>query len=524
MALSSLFVLSMALAAVAAPLSWPLEPRDTLNDGNGAGDTATKGLLVQFMVLDDGTATAANNISTALTAAVPAIDDEAATLSWFGARVNNGNASDCFVVFDTFADDAGRAAHLGGAVAASLISQSPTFVNGLSIDPYDILAVKATDNGGSDVTLGLRILFTAQEDKISDVQQFCRDSLVLVQAEPGTVNWQCIQLPGTATFGILDSFPDQASRDAHLAGEVAKNLFAIVPTLLTGPPDVQQIDVIAATVKSAAPVSPASSTATITNSAKLGLLVPFTAQPDTAADVQSFVQGATPLAAAEPRTLQWFGASLQNITDNELIVFDTFATEEDREAHLGGQVAAGLLSQIGALSSLNVIPYDIFAIKSTNDDAAVASPTSGVTVGLRIFFNASSESTIPQVHQFCGDSLALINAEPGTKNWICGQIPNTQTFLILDSFDNEDSRNVHLQGKFAQSLFGIAGTLIDTPDVQMIQIFAGTSKPEDDGVSDPQSEAGATATTSVTSVSTTASSQGVPSTTSAAPVTDVPSL
>ena len=68
---------------------------------------------------------------------------------------------------------------------------------------------------------------------------------------------------------------------------------------------------------------------------------------NTAAAVQQFVTDATPLAAAEPGTLQWFGAQFENKTEQDFLIFDTFATEAARDAHLGGDVAAGLLSQIG---------------------------------------------------------------------------------------------------------------------------------------------------------------------------------
>lgn len=232
-------------------------------------------------------------------------------------------------------------------------------------------------------------------------------------------------------------------------------------------------DVVAASLKATdtpivtpdakADIETSSGTPSLTNSATVGLLVPFTAREDTAESVKTFVQGATDLAAAEPGTLQWFGSAVQNVTTADFLVFDTFANAADRDAHLAGDVAAGLLAQIGthffspqaaaplllsvltpraaaaSLTTIDVIPFDILAIKSKNDAAAAtSSATAGVTLGLRVLFNATSADTVAQVQDLCRSGLAQIEAEVGTLNWICGQVPQTQTFVILDSFATED--------------------------------------------------------------------------------------
>jgi hypothetical protein len=45
----------------------------------------------------------------------------------------------------------------------------------------------------------------------------------LVEAEPATTAWFAVRL-GPSTFGIFDVFPDEAGRQAHLAGRVAENI------------------------------------------------------------------------------------------------------------------------------------------------------------------------------------------------------------------------------------------------------------------------------------------------------------
>lgn len=67
----------------------------------------------------------------------------------------------------------------------------------------------------------------------------------LVEAEPETKAWFAIKM-GPASFGIFDVFPDDAGRDAHLAGKVADALKARAGELLQTPPQTEKIDVIAA--------------------------------------------------------------------------------------------------------------------------------------------------------------------------------------------------------------------------------------------------------------------------------------
>jgi quinol monooxygenase YgiN len=54
-----------------------------------------------------------------LRSAVPLVNDEPATISWFA--IQEGPSS--FAIFDTFDDEAGRDAHLAGKVAAALMER-----------------------------------------------------------------------------------------------------------------------------------------------------------------------------------------------------------------------------------------------------------------------------------------------------------------------------------------------------------------------------------------------------------------
>lgn len=51
---------------------------------------------------------------------------------------------------------------------------------------------------------------------------------------------------GPTTFGIFDSFDDEAGRQAHLEGEIAKALMDNADRLLAKPPQIDKVEVLAA--------------------------------------------------------------------------------------------------------------------------------------------------------------------------------------------------------------------------------------------------------------------------------------
>jgi len=55
-----------------------------------------------------------------LTGALPLVEDEPGTRTWYAVRMDASN----FGIFDTFDDDAGRQAHLSGKVAEALLPRS----------------------------------------------------------------------------------------------------------------------------------------------------------------------------------------------------------------------------------------------------------------------------------------------------------------------------------------------------------------------------------------------------------------
>jgi quinol monooxygenase YgiN len=95
------------------------------------------------------------------------------------------------------------------------------------------------------VTVGLLVRLEAKPGKEADVERLLESGLALVNEELDTTAWFAIRM-GPSTYGIFDVFPSDAGRQAHLKGRVAEALVAQAGDLFSEPPDIGQIDVLAA--------------------------------------------------------------------------------------------------------------------------------------------------------------------------------------------------------------------------------------------------------------------------------------
>lgn len=95
------------------------------------------------------------------------------------------------------------------------------------------------------VSVALFVQLKSKPGKEGDLEAFLRAGLALVQEEPATMAWFAVRF-GPSTFGIFDAFPDDAGRQAHLSGRVAAALMARAPELLSEPPTIEKIDILAA--------------------------------------------------------------------------------------------------------------------------------------------------------------------------------------------------------------------------------------------------------------------------------------
>ena len=102
-----------------------------------------------------------------------------------------------------------------------------------------------TKENANRTTAALWVRLEAKPGKEADVESFLINALSIVQDEPATTTWYAMKL-GPSTFGIFDTFPDEAGRQAHLSGRVAALLKAEGSKLLTQMPSIEKVVVLAA--------------------------------------------------------------------------------------------------------------------------------------------------------------------------------------------------------------------------------------------------------------------------------------
>jgi quinol monooxygenase YgiN len=95
------------------------------------------------------------------------------------------------------------------------------------------------------LTRSLFVRLEAKPGKESDVAAFLMQGLELANQERTTPLWFAFRL-GPTTFAIVDAFQDEAGRQAHLNGPIAKALMAQAPTLLATPPVIEPMEVLGA--------------------------------------------------------------------------------------------------------------------------------------------------------------------------------------------------------------------------------------------------------------------------------------
>jgi quinol monooxygenase YgiN len=80
--------------------------------------------------------------------------------------------------------------------------------------------------------------------------------------------------------------------------------------------------------------------------AKYALLAVLESKPGKEIEVENFLKLAQPLAEKEPGTLTWYALKFG---PSKFGIFDTFADEKGREAHLNGEIAKALMAKANDL-------------------------------------------------------------------------------------------------------------------------------------------------------------------------------
>ncbi|HSQ30298.1 MAG TPA: antibiotic biosynthesis monooxygenase [Gemmatimonadaceae bacterium] len=93
--------------------------------------------------------------------------------------------------------------------------------------------------------LGLFVRLEAKAGKEDEVAAFLKQGLQLANEERTTPLWFALRI-GPTTFAIFDSFENEAGRQTHLNGPIAKALMAQAPHLFATPPSIEPVEVLGA--------------------------------------------------------------------------------------------------------------------------------------------------------------------------------------------------------------------------------------------------------------------------------------
>jgi quinol monooxygenase YgiN len=92
--------------------------------------------------------------------------------------------------------------------------------------------------------LALYVPLKAKPGKEKDLEEFLKQGAAMSAQEPGTVTWYALD-EDDGRYSIFDTFEDEAGRDAHLNGPIAKALMAKADELLAEPPQIHKVKLVA---------------------------------------------------------------------------------------------------------------------------------------------------------------------------------------------------------------------------------------------------------------------------------------
>ncbi len=94
------------------------------------------------------------------------------------------------------------------------------------------------------VEVALVVKLTAKSGAEEELAEFLTGALPLANAEEGTPVWMALR-SDQQTFWIVDAFPGEAERKAHIDGAIAEALFANADRLLATAPEINPSEVLA---------------------------------------------------------------------------------------------------------------------------------------------------------------------------------------------------------------------------------------------------------------------------------------
>jgi quinol monooxygenase YgiN len=106
------------------------------------------------------------------------------------------------------------------------------------------LSVVWSGGTNSMAKYALYVSLKAKPGKEKDVEAFLKQGAEMAKKESGTVSWFGLK-EDECNYSVFDTFNDEAGRDAHLNGEIAKALMAKASEMFASQPQIHKINILA---------------------------------------------------------------------------------------------------------------------------------------------------------------------------------------------------------------------------------------------------------------------------------------
>lgn len=199
-----------------------------------------------------------------------------------------------------------------------------------------------------------------------------------------------------------------------------------------------------------------------------GLLVQLEARHGLEQELETFLDAVQTKAQDEPGTAAWYAWKCGRV---DYGIFELFAGEEERNAHLAGPIAQALREEADALlmHPPSIHPVEVLSSKlppAAGEDAALK--------GLLLSFEAKS-GRATQLEEFLCSARALVMQEPRTSAWFALSLGRGR-YGIFDTFPDNGARFSHLTGHVPRELAKHALSLLGAmPEMHMLDMVAHTA-------------------------------------------------
>jgi quinol monooxygenase YgiN len=90
----------------------------------------------------------------------------------------------------------------------------------------------------------LYVSLKAKPGKAAEVEAFLKQGAEMSRAETGTITWYALK-EDDGSYAVFDTFDDEAGRNAHMNGDIAKALMAKADELFSNTLQIHKIEIVA---------------------------------------------------------------------------------------------------------------------------------------------------------------------------------------------------------------------------------------------------------------------------------------